>query len=75
MAAGGYTNKEYVQILREKNTRPFLEDLRTTLMEVVEVFYRAQDDDETPRQFRNRRAKGLDELNRLLLRIQDGKTT
>lgn len=70
----GYTNEEYVQILRVKNTRPFLDDVRTTLMEVREAIVRPHEEDETLRQYRRRQSIAMDELSRLLLRIQDGRT-
>lgn len=69
----GYTNDEYVKILRVKNARPFRMDVRITLAEAIDCIERPLQEDETPAQYRRRVAIARDELTRLLLRIQDGK--
>lgn len=66
------TNEEYVAELRARSTLSFVDDCRITLREIHDAMDRQQDDDETPRAYRERMGDARTRLERLLLRLQDG---
>lgn len=68
------TNEEYVAELRAGNAKPFVEDCRDTFQLIHIDLDRQQQDHETPIAFRARMARARARLERLMLRIQDGRT-